>query len=133
MITLTDSTTTITLSPDFYWKDEHDWQAVEQKKTRTLTGALLVEEHARLGGRPITLEPPDDTSAWINKSDLEAIRAFAAVPGKIMTLSIHGNTYSVMFDRQSDGAVSAKPVVFFSDASGADFYLATLKLMEVQV
>ncbi|MFZ6767762.1 hypothetical protein ACO0LM_11830 [Undibacterium sp. Di26W] len=131
MTTLSDGTTTIELDPDFWWRDEFDWQPVEQSETRTITGAIVIEAHARVGGRPITLEPPDESSAWLSRDVVTALQAFAAVPGKVMTLALNGTEYQVVFKRAGGDAVSAKPVVFFSNAAGSDYYLTTLKFMEV--
>ena len=43
MSTLTYGAIVITLPDDLAWSDEYAWRAVEQRKTYSLTGALLVE------------------------------------------------------------------------------------------
>lgn len=63
-ITLSDGATTLALHPDLYWSDEHNWFPVEQTVQRTITGALIVSVATRLAGRPVTLQPEDDRSAW---------------------------------------------------------------------
>lgn len=133
MITLTYSGVPVTLSEDFNWSDEFSWQPVEQTVSRTITGALIIEAATRVGGRPITLEPPDDQSAWMTLTDLNTIRTWAAVAGRVMTLSIRGVGRNVMFSHQETSAVSAKPVVFYSSQDTTDNYLVTLKFMEVVV
>lgn len=131
MITLTDGTTTVTLPDDFYWSDEHDWHPVEQNVERTITGALIVEAAARVGGRPITLQPEDESNAWIALADLAQLETWAATPGKELTLNIRGSTKTVMYRHHDNGGLTAKPVVHFSVPDSDDFYLTTIRLMEI--
>ncbi len=131
MITLTVDTLTVSLPSDLLWSDEHDWCAVEQTVERTITGALIVEAATRTGGRPITLAPEDDSSAWISLEDLTAVKAWADIPGQEMVLEIHGASFNVMFRHHDNGGLSAKPVVHFNDPNTDDFYLATVRLMEI--
>lgn len=131
-ITLADSGTTLTLHPDLLWNDEHDWHPVEQTTERSITGALIVQSAARQYGRPITLQPEDDGSAWMTQGSLDALRNWAAVPGKVMTLTMRGIARQVMF-RHQDGAVAASPVVHYSDVLSGDYYRITLRFMEVTV
>ncbi len=133
MITLTYGATTITLSDDFYWSDEFSWQPVEQTVSRSITGALIVEAASRIGGRPITLEPIDDQSAWMTLTKLSLIRGWAAIAGRVMVLFIRGVAHNVMFAHQETNAVSAKPVVFYNAQDNEDNYLVSLKFMEVVV
>ena len=42
MTTLTDGTTTTTISDDLMWADEFAWAPVEQTVERSITGALIV-------------------------------------------------------------------------------------------
>lgn len=129
-ITLSDGTTTVTLNPDLFWSDENNWNPVQQTVERTVTGALLVSTALMTAGRPITLEPEDDSSAWIPRSAVEALRNFAAVPGKELTLTLRSVAHSVMF-RHQDGGFSARPVVHYNDADSADWFLCTIRLMEI--
>lgn len=128
---ITYNTTVLQLPDDLTWTDEHTWQSVEQQVTRTLSGGLLIESHARVGGRPITLAPPDDNSAWMMLQDLQAISVIANIPDAKVQLKIGNYQFDAMFRHHDGEAVSAKPVVFFSDAVSTDFYLVTLKLMAV--
>lgn len=130
MITLADDTTTLELSPDLMWSDEFNWHPVEQATERTITGALVVMPAAKVGGRPITLQPEDDTSAWMLRDVIEQLRNWAAEPGKQLELTLRGVTRTVVF-RHQDGALEAHPVVHFSDIEGTDNYLATLRFMEI--
>ena len=130
-ITLSDGTSTVTLNPDLFWSDESEWQPVEQRVERTLTGALIVSVATRTGGRPITLQPEDDASGWMTRNVVEQLRNWAAVPGKTLTLTLRSTTRSVIFRHHDGVAVDATPVVHFNDVDASDFYRCTVRLMEV--
>jgi hypothetical protein len=127
--TLEYSGTTITLDDDLYWVDEHSWQPVEQTMQRTVTGAVVVQIGTREAGRPITLQP-DENCAWMQKSVLDQLQAWAAVAGRVMTLTLKGVERDVMF-RHQDGAIEATPVVDFNEAVSTDWYRVTLRFFEV--
>ena len=61
-ISLSVGLTTVPLNPDLFWADENNWHPVEQTSERTITGALVVQSATRVAGRPITLQPEDDSS-----------------------------------------------------------------------
>lgn len=130
-ITLAYSTTTLTLDPDLYWTDEHQWHPVEQNTQRTVTGALIVNTAARIGGRPITLLPDGDNSAWMPRSMIDTLRSWAAAPGRQMTLTLRGVARTVIFRHHDGIAVEASPIIFYSDEDGSDWYKATLRFMEI--
>lgn len=130
MITLADTNTSQVLHPDLFWSDENNWAPVEQAVDRTITGALVIQAALRVAGRPITLEPQDDSSAWMSRTQVDALRNWAAVPGKVMTLTLRGVPRSVIF-RHQDGGFEARPVVHYSDVAPGDFYLCTIRLMEI--
>lgn len=129
-ISLSDGTTTVQLHPDLFWSDEFGWHPVEQTEQRTITGALIVSAAERIGGRPITLEPENDSSAWMTREVVAALRNWAAVPGKELTLTLRGVTYTVVF-RHQNGGLEARPVVHYSDADLGDNYLCVVRLMEI--
>lgn len=131
-LTLADVSTTLTLNPDLYWSDENNWHPVEQAADRTITGALVIQASARIAGRPITLEPQDDSAAWMSLADVEGLRNWAAVPGKTMTLTLRGAAREVIF-RHQDGGFEARPVIQYRDGHElpVDFYLCTIRLMEI--
>lgn len=130
-ITLNDGVTTVTLHPDLYWSDEMNWQPVEQSVERTITGALIVDVAVRQAGRPVTLEPEDDTSAWMPRSTVETLRNWAAAAGKSMTLTLRGTNRTVMFRHHDGPALEAMPVQHFNDVQSGDFYRCTLRFMEI--
>ena len=131
-ISLTDGTTTVALHPDLFWSDEQ-WLPVQQSVERTITGALIVDVAAMVGGRPITLQPEDDGSAWMSRAVVDQLRNLAAVPGKTMTLTLRGSDRTVMFRHHDGGAFEATPVVHFNDVDSADNYRVTLRLMEIEL
>jgi hypothetical protein len=130
-ITLFDGTTTVQLNPDLYWNDEATWQPVEQRVERTITGALIVSVATRQSGRPITLQPEDDGSAWVSRAVVDQLRNWAAVPGQELTLTLRGTARTVIFRHHDGNAIDATPVVHFNDVDSADFYRCTIRLMEV--
>ena len=129
-ITLSDGTTSVTLHQDLFWSDEFQWNPVQQTSERTITGALLVSSALLTAGRPITLEPENDGSAWMPRATVDALRNFAAVPGQELTLTLRSVARAVIF-RHQDGGFSARPVVHYNDADSADWYLCTIRLMEI--
>ena len=131
-VTLADSGTTLTLNPDLYWSDENNWSPVRQGVAPSITGVPIVQVAAMVNGRPITLEPEDDEAAWMTLTDVTALRNWAAVPGKTMTLTLRGVARTVIF-RHQDGGFEARPVLQYRDGHElpADFYLCTVRLMEI--
>lgn len=130
MITLSDGTTDLTLHPDLFWSDEDNWHPVAQAVARTLTGALDIQVAAMNKGRPITLEPEDDSTAWMVSSVVAQLRNWAAVPGQQLILTLRGVTRTVLF-RHQDGGLEAKPVVHYRDRVAEDWYLCVIRLMEI--
>lgn len=130
-ITLTKDTTTLTLPDALDWVDELSWSPVQQTKTYTTTGALLIEEATRQAGRPITLQGSAD-STWCTREMVLTLRTWAASPGAVMTLVLRGVTRSVTFDHEG-GALQGLPLIFYADGSvdSADFYIPTIKLLEL--
>ena len=130
-ITLSDGATTLALHPDLYWSDEHNWFPVEQTAQRTITGAIIVSVATRLAGRPVTLQPEDDRSAWTPRADLDQLRHWAAGAGRVLQLTLRGSTRAVMFRHQDNNAVDATPVRHLNDTQPGDWFLVTVRLMEI--
>jgi hypothetical protein len=126
-ITLTAGSTVITLHPDLLWSDEFSWNPVAQTKQPTITGAIVVSSSLLLAGRPFTLQPIDEGSAWMSRSTVLALRNFAAEAGTEMTLRLRGVDYPVILRFEDGAAIEAVPVVHYSDADDADWYLVTLR------
>lgn len=130
MITLSDGTTTVNLHKDLFWSDENSWHPVEQTKTYTLTGAMVVMFGERKAGRHITLEPEDDSSAWMPLATVDVLRNWAAVPGKQLTLTLRSIAHTVLF-RHEDGGLQALPVQHRDDLVSTDFYRCVVRLLEI--
>ena len=130
-ITLTYSGTTLNLPEDLYWNDEASWAPVEQSIERSISGALIVSSATRVAGRPITLTPEDQNSAWMIRSLLDTLRTWAAVPGREMVLTLRGTTYNVIFRHHDGQAIEAAPIKHCNDVQPTDFYTVTLRFMEV--
>lgn len=130
-ITLSDGTDTLDLHADLYWADEHNWSPVEQTAQRTITGALIVSVATRIAGRPITLQPPDDSGAWTAQSTLDQLRHWAAGAGTVLQLTLRGQTRDVMFRHHDGSAIEATPIKHLSDAQPGDWHLVTVRLMEI--
>ena len=133
MIALTHPATgdSVDLPADLFWSDEFSWSPVEQSTERSVTGSLIVQTSERIGGRPITLEPDGDDSAWITRADLEQLQAWASVPGLELELSLRGQIRTVIFRHHDGPAIEAKPLMHFEDVQPTDNYLATVRLMEI--
>ena len=130
MITLSDGINTLNLNPDLRWSDEDNWHPVQQSVQRTITGALDIQAAAMDKGRPITLEPEDDSSAWMSSDVVVQLRNWAAVPGQQLILTLRNETRDVIF-RHQDGGLEARPVVHYRDRTPTDWYLCVVRLMEI--
>lgn len=128
---LVGSPTTVTLPDALNWTDEYTWSPVEQTKTYTTTGALLIEEGLKQAGRPITLEGGEDRT-WCTRALVDQLHTWAALPGMVLTLTLRGTPRSVTFDHER-GALQGLPVLFYADGSieASDFYVPTIRLMEI--
>lgn len=130
-ITLSVGAVSVALDEDLYWSDEFDWSATEQAVDRGLTGAPILHLGTRQYGRPITLQPFDASSGWLTRADLAQLMSWANAPGQRMTLTLRGETHTVVFRHHEGGAVDARPLVFYSDADATDYVLVTLRFMTV--
>ena len=130
MTTLSDGTSTVTFTDDLQWADEFAWAPVAQSAERTITGALSVQVAAMTAGRPITLAADGEDAGWLTRAQLDAMRGWADIAGKVLTLTYRGVARSVMW-RHQDTAIDASPVVPFADVQAGDFYRATLRFMEI--
>lgn len=130
-ITLTHAATTVTLPDALNWVDEYTWSPVQQSKTYTTTGALLIEEGVKQAGRPITLEGALDAT-WCTRALVDQLHAWAQTPAITLTLTLRGVARTVTFDHER-GALQGLPVLFYADGSIAsdDWYVPTLRFLEL--
>lgn len=129
MTALSYAAVAIVMPDDMTWSDEFTWRAVTQTQGYGVTGALLVESALKLTGRPITLAG-EDRAGWVGRAALNQLRVAANLAGQVMTLNLRGVNRTVMFDHAA-GAIDARPVVDYSDPVDADFYVLTLRFIEV--
>ncbi|MCI5068418.1 hypothetical protein [Acidovorax sp.] len=124
-ITLTKDSTILELPEDLLWVNEFRWSAVSQATERSLTGALLIDVTPRVGGRLITLAGGVDY-AWFERSGLETLYAWAALPEQQFTLTHNGVARTVIFDHgtaeESNAIKQVEPVIDYSDPEPDDYY-----------
>lgn len=111
----------ITLPDDIFWSDETAPWKVGQTVTKTLTGALVIQEGALQAGRPITLQSQQlgrSYVAVVDRATVDALLAKEAVADAApMTLvwPIDGGgtqTYQVRWRRSDGAAIEAAPISF---------------------
>ena len=119
-----DSGLTLTLPEDLVWIDELTWSGVSQATERGITGKLIVDAMARVGGRTITLQGEGNT-AWISRGTVRQIREWADTPGLRMALWLHSQEFIVVFDHGTEDesrAMGMAAVIEFSDKVDSDYY-----------
>lgn len=122
----------LTLSHDMRWMDEHSWSPVSAAKEYTLTGALIIDNSVRQAGRPITLQPPSAEMAWITRANVEILRAWAAIPGLQLQLTLDdGRIFNVIFRHDDPPALEATPVTQMASYDENSWWVANLKMMEI--
>lgn len=121
----------LSLPADLIWSDEFQWSSVERAAERTLTGALIIEEAVKQGGRPITLEAKDPGAGyiWLSRATVVALKAKAATPDWSGTLTlVDDRVFTVAFREEG---VIADPVWHFAPHEDTDPYTLTVKLQTV--
>lgn len=123
------------------WADEFDWSPIVQATTYSLSGALILEESARLAGRPITLSGARDgniSTAWLKRDDLIALQTALNATGATFTLTLHdARTFTVAPRADGDGPLSVEPLPAVKNFAPADpdadtwYIVNTIRLMEV--
>jgi len=138
----------LVLPSGLIWSDEHAWSPVAQSTDYTLSGALLVEEAAKLKGRPITLvgaKDGNDYTAWVMRaqayrgySSLADLRAALLVAGAQYTLTLHdGRTFTAAPRHDGDGPISVEPLPVYKSLAPADpqsgslYAVNAIRLIEV--
>ena len=123
----------LSLPQDLIWSDELTWSAVAQAKESGIWGTLIVDAMARNGGQPITLTG-EGNSAWIERSTLLTLKAWALIPGQRFTLELRGQTFTVIFDHGTEEetrAMAMSAVVDYCDPEATDYYCSlTLRFIE---
>lgn len=119
----------IELPRGMLWTDEFTWVAVERSVERSITGAQVVDQAAKVAGRPITLQGVRD-QGWIRRATLLAVQALADVPGATYTLKLaDGREFEVMF--APENPIEAEPISRPELPASTHPYVATLRLLTV--
>lgn len=114
------------LPADMDWPDRYDWAGVQMETRRTLGGRLVYAADTITGGRPITLASYED-GALLSQAQVNALVAMAADPDATHTLSVGGETFTVVFRWQDATPVEIRPVM----PGYGEPWQATIKLLEV--
>jgi hypothetical protein len=125
---------TVTLPDSLLWRDEHTWPAAVSSTTYLLNGALLIQSAAKQAGRQITLQADADM-AWVRRSDVDTLRAWAAEPitattGRFLLTFADARSFTVAF-RHDERGLEAEPVLGLPATGPNDWYRVTLKFMEI--
>ena len=119
---------TLTLPDELIWQDEFNWDTIQSSVKRTVQGKLIVAQQTAPSdaGRPITLTTDN---AWIQRSDLETLHAWAKDMTKTMTLIMHdGVNYPVRFRHWEKPVLSGMPLIEIADHDADTWYNLQLKL-----
>ena len=138
---MTASLAGVELPDDIQWPDEYTAWKVGQIIRPTLTGALVVQEAAMQAGRPITLQGFDDGGsryvAPVTLATLNALRALEEAAGAAsmaLVLPAAGDStrsFTVRWRRTDGPAIEARPIKYQIPAEAGDWFLATLRLIQV--
>lgn len=118
----------IEIPEDVWWADEFGWSAVETATDRSLTGALIIHQGLKQGGRAITLTS-NARGGWVSRSTVQAIEAQRAALDEDFTLLLaDGRSFTVMHDHTRE--FEATPVRPSADLASTAYQI-TLPLIEV--
>lgn len=125
-----DNQEAMDLHGQFTWPDEFDWQALAQSEgLRSLSGAWIVQQGLRTGGRPISLE---GSKARISRGDLAKLADWSAVPELAMQLKHpDGRSFRVIFRRPALSNIEAVKAYRPADAQDSDSYRANIHLQTI--
>lgn len=119
----------ITLPFDLVFTNEFAWSPITQSVNKSLSGALIVEEHKQLKGRRIILDGGTD-GGWIDRATLLLLKAKMDTVDLQMVLDVDGNSYNVIFD-QSNNPIDARQIIECSDPTATSQYHIKLSFIEV--
>ena len=119
----------IELPDDLLWVDEFDWNPVAQAIDRSLTGALMVQEQAKLFGRPITLTGGNE-AGWVTRATVLELMALVKSFSKPMPLILaDSREFQVYFNRQNSSSMSLFPIIPESNPDQDSLYAVTIRLI----
>lgn len=120
------------LNPSLIWVERFHSSGVSQTTRITLGGRPVVNAANLVGGRAITLIA-SQTTGWLTEDMRLALMGMAAIPGKVMALTYHDDLLlvPVIFKHDEPPALELQPLRYKSTATAGDFYIGTIKLMQV--
>ncbi len=134
-ITLSNGTTTISLTEDLLRTDEHGWSPVRQSITPTLTGAIWIDVSVTQAGEPITLAGGRDGDGFpygiITRSQFAQLRAMADAAGQTYTLTLQGIAYQVVWRHEDAPALDGQDLIDYADPTPEDWVIPTLKFTRI--
>lgn len=120
----------VILSGSLQWIDKSGYERVAQERKVTLGGKSVFYTKALIGGRPITLVATEETG-WLTKAMVDSLTSRAEVPGLVYTLSLHGESFQVVFRHEDTPALEFNPLQPRATQLADDSYIGTLKLITV--
>ncbi|MCB1807401.1 MAG: hypothetical protein KDJ99_20300 [Candidatus Competibacteraceae bacterium] len=120
----------LTLPDDLLWSDEIKWDAIVQRVSHTLTGALRVRESVKQAGRPITLVLPAEKGDC-ERSLVLTLHDLSQLSGQHVLTLHNARSFNVRWRRSDGPSVDADPVRDYADPSSNDQYSLILRFIEV--
>ncbi|PAT39162.1 hypothetical protein CK623_11405 [Vandammella animalimorsus] len=132
-ITLTNNGVTLQLYEGLQWVDEFAWSPVAMTAEYSTDGSLLIDQAARLAGRPITLETPSGADWATTREQVQLLHAWASRLAEPLQLRLRGQVYTVVFDHTRGAAFEATLAGALADAeiNAQVEYRITLRFLEV--
>lgn len=122
----------IILSDGMLYVDEHDWSPIVGNAQRTLSGAMVVQEFIRKGGRPMTLKSLPNRG-WLRRHTLNALKAVRDTGGEYQLHYLADGTVkqvAVVFD-STQSAITATPVEDKPSPNLNDYFAVELRFLEI--
>lgn len=122
----------IVLSDGMLYEQEHDWSPVVGQATRTLSGAIVLQEHRRVGGRPVTLKSLPN-HGWLKRQVLNQLRDARDKSGEYWLYYLadgESKRLKVVFDSTQKAIVSS-PVAGKPSPHLNDYFAVELRFLEV--
>ena len=87
-----------------YWSNEFEDEPVEQVQYRTVTGALINFERAKLAGQQMTI-----TGCWLDRATLLQLQSKRNSAGNVSSVVLEdGRSFDVIFDRSRSPSIESE-------------------------
>lgn len=123
----------VSLEDGFLWPDEFEWKPIEQKQERAIDGTLIIQEGKKKSGRPITLQPADQSMGWVQLKHLKTLYEWSLLQEQFrleFEWPHDQRQFNVIFNHEA-GALEAKPVKDIPAVSEDDYYNVTMRFTEL--